>query len=82
MSRYESFEKLMRDNNLFGEISEEKENYVCVDISWGDWKHEHLLLDSLVNEAFQPTRIDRVITEEDGSDCFSARHIYCFKGVA
>lgn len=54
---------------------------VEVDINWGDWKHEHLkakllmvdiadelgcrLLDSYEN-----------VTEEDGSDCYSAVHTF------
>ena len=37
---------------------------LCIDISWGDWKHDHARL--------------KWVTEENGSDCYSATHYFAF----
>ena len=47
---------------------------VMVEIEWGDWKHDHLRCDALM-KAKGYTLVEEEVTEEDGSDCFSAiRH--------
>ena len=43
------------------------------EISWGDWKHEHLRLKWLMEE-IGCVRIGSEVTEEDGSDTYSAIH--------
>lgn len=52
---------------------------VNVSISWGDWKHDHirtkLLMDSIGYMLVRET-----LTEEDGSDCYSAVHKYRRRG--
>lgn len=49
-----------------------------IGISWGDWKHDHGWLDSLMGyidyEAF-----NEIVTEENGSDCYSSEHIFVRK---
>lgn len=51
-----------------------------IDITWGDWKHDHLRADHLVDKFFAEkglmVDVDKVTTEEDGSDCYSAEHYY------
>lgn len=48
---------------------------VSIYIEWGDWKHEHGYADYVMREhGF--TKTDEIITEEDGSDCFSSVHVY------
>ena len=69
---------LMKQNRLYGEIIEETENKIAIEIAWGDWKHEHLRLDFLMEENFNLKRIESEITEDDGSDCYSAIHYYYF----
>lgn len=49
---------------------------IAVNISWGDWKHEHLRADWIIREAFGVECIGTEVTEEDGSDCYSAIHRY------
>ena len=55
-------------------------NAACVDITWGDWKHDHLYVDSQVAQYFDSVGIsymsDEKVTDEDGSDTYSATHIY------
>lgn len=46
-----------------------------ISIHWGDWKHEHGYADYIM-EANGFTKIDEVVTEEDGSDCYSSYHYY------
>ena len=56
---------------------------IMVDVSWGDWKHDHLALNDVFNQAFKKANIkyteDEQVTEEDGSDTYSATHIYTFR---
>ncbi len=78
MTRAEKIYDLMKQNRLYGEIIEETENKIAIEISWGDWKHEHLRLDWLIEENFNLKGIQTETTEEDGSDCYSAIHYYYF----
>lgn len=54
---------------------------VEVQIDFGDWRHEHQYLDYWMEETFKKyhmTKLSTIVTEEDGSDCYSARHRYIF----
>lgn len=74
-----AIEKIMDDNHIFGEIVEDTDNVVAVEITWGDWKHEHARLRWLVlNEMQNVKSCEEVTTEEDGSDCYSAIHRFVF----
>ena len=53
---------------------------VEVEISWGDWKHEHLRCDYLM-EDLGYRELSTEVTEEDGSDCYSAIHRYIEKDI-
>lgn len=44
-------------------------------IEWGDWKHSHLHADCILS-LFGFTLIKERVTEEDGSDCYSAWRTY------
>ena len=68
--------KVYEDNNKI---------YIEISISWGDWKHEHLRLDYLIMNIlyeYNPKlvhncfKVSEEITEEDGSDTYSATHKY------
>lgn len=72
---------LMAEHHLFGEIVEENAEIkmIGVEITWGDWKHDHIRLDWIMTENFKNLRsIHTMTTEEDGSDCYSAIHYYYF----
>jgi hypothetical protein len=45
-------------------------------VDWGDWKHDHAALDQIAKEATHPVEISENVTEEDGSDTYSAEHCY------
>ena len=57
-----------------------------IEISWGDWKHEHKRLDYVMFDIiyeYNPELVshyykeEEEITDEDGSDTYSAIHKYC-----
>ena len=57
---------------------------ICIEINWGDWKHDHLRTKWIVAEVLdmmgfsgQYTMTEEV-TEEDGSDTYSAIHTIRF----
>lgn len=74
----EEIYKYLLDKELYTEVSERKLHgirVVEVHIEWGDWKHEHGYCDYLMEELGYKKLGDR-ITEEDGSDCYSAVHFF------
>lgn len=56
------------------------DNSILVEVNWGDWKHDHLWLDSFVKKLLKDEGYDATVsvqvTEEDGSDCYSAIHSF------
>ncbi len=72
----EIIEKKLEQYGISAEIWYTNDNRVCVDIHWGDWKHDHLLCDHLICGLPFVKKVDVCITEEDGSDSYSATHQY------
>ena len=62
-------------NDVCAEVSTNSIGVVAVGIEWGDWKHEHLWCKDLM-EYIGYKEIGSEVTEEDGSDCYSATHYY------
>ena len=56
--------------------------FIRVAIDNGDWKHDHLFANYLIAETLDALGIkftqNTAVTEEDGSDCYSADHIIRF----
>lgn len=48
---------------------------VEVEINWGDWKHDHIFCDRLMN-GIGYVKVDEDITEDDGSDTYSSIHFF------
>lgn len=69
---------ILKENNVSAEVYDtiyKNRPVIAVDISWGDWKHDHAFVDYiLTNNGFN--HIANELTEEDGSDCYSAVHYY------
>lgn len=79
MSYGERIAEIARENHLFCDVVEESGNVVVVEIEWGDWKHEHARLDWLVKSQMPELKeVTKEITDEDGSDCYSAIHRFVF----
>ncbi len=64
------------DEVFYNDLDDKIEIRVFVDN--GDWKHDHLRVVRLINGTFLPDEIREEVTEEDGSDCYSAVHIFTF----
>ena len=81
----EFFKKLaihLHDNHINGECDWGSILF-SVKIEWGDWKHDHLRCNYLVEEFAKANGREivlkrEVVTEDDGSDCYSAKHYYIF----
>lgn len=76
---------LMEANPRFCEEMEinEENGTIVVFIDYGDWKHDHYYLNSLIKEWASSNNIECSIEEyvifEDGSDTYSAEHIISFE---
>ena len=62
--------------NIYADIWPTGKDSFAVYISWGDWKHDHLHAELIIEETLKGIdfSIEKEITEEDGSDTYSAIH--------
>lgn len=64
------------DNGVWSEVYTQCEGKVIVvDIDWGDWRHSHLWAKNLM-EYLGYKEIGNKVTDDDGSDCYSAEHYF------
>ena len=72
----EQIARFLKDNLCYPDcVYTNSEGVTSVDISWGDWKHEHLWCRDLMGYlGYIETNVEE--TEEDGSDCYSAIHYF------
>ena len=71
-------EALKKKELYFDEVAVYTEGphlYAVIDIEWGDWKHDHLYCDYLMKQLGYLV-LGATVTEEDGSDCYSAVRRY------
>lgn len=68
-------QRYLSDNNLYAEVYDNFDGLpvVHVSISWGDWKHDHGWCEDLM-QYIGYAEIGCNVTEENGSDCYSAIH--------
>ena len=83
------FVEYLRQHEIFAELDDysiaenQRTNdvYGVIDysIEWGDWKHDHAYSEDLAKEFFkEDLSISEDVTEEDGSDTYSATHEFLF----
>lgn len=65
----------LADNDLFCDDVSQYNGIVRVSLHWQDWKHGHLWCTNLMG-FIGYKEIDEEVTEDNGSDCYSADHIY------
>ena len=65
----------LNENDLYYTDVYETYNTFVIFIDWGDWKHEHLYLNYLMDKLGLQYK-NCVITDENGSDCYSAEYEY------
>jgi len=70
-------ERYLDDNDLYADevYTEMGGHIIAVHCNWGDWKHTHGWLRDLMNY-INYTEVSEKVTEEDGSDCYSATHYF------
>lgn len=84
---FDNITNILEENHLYPDYDIcPNENKISFGIHWGDWKHDHLFLDHLVQTYLNEKEIkfikSEVTTEEDGSDCYSSIHYYRLLGVS
>ena len=69
--------RYLLDNGVYAEVYHYATGIpaIVVSISWGDWKHHHGWANSLM-QYLGYTEIGNRVTEENGSDCYSAEHYF------
>lgn len=78
----EFYQEVLKKDNHFAssEYWDNDDDTIIVEVIWGDWKHEHAYLDWLARQFFNKrgykVNVYSHITEEDGSDCYSANHYF------
>lgn len=70
----EMIRRYLDDNRVDAEVSSTG-GFLSVHIHWGDWKHDHLWSENLM-KYIGYVRVATQVTEEDGSDTYSAVHVY------
>ena len=66
----------LNENGVWADVYSQMEgNIIIVNIDWGDWRHQHLWARDLMSYLGY-VQVGEVVTEEDGSDCYSAEHTY------
>ena len=72
----DTIHSFLNDNGVWADVYSQMEgNIVIVNIDWGDWRHSHLWARDLMGYLGYK-RVSFDVTDEDGSDCFSAEHTY------
>lgn len=71
--------EVARENNLWIDDVWERNGVLFIEVERGDWKHEHARLDLLMDANFNVRARTQEVTEEDGSDTYSAIHKYILK---
>lgn len=72
----EQIGRYLEDNGCYNDgVYTNSEGVTSVEISWGDWKHSFIWLDTLMG--YIGYKFDNEeVTEENGSDCYSAIHYF------
>lgn len=70
-------DNFLSENELWADVysNGQGSSIINVYISWGDWKHSHLWCRQLMNYLGYK-QVSEEVTEDDGSDCYSAIHKY------
>ena len=82
----EKVDKKLRDGYVYADVHPYSADMPVfeVEIHWGDWKHDHARakwLISQMDDIGEVSYINSVVTEENGSDCYSAVHRYYVGGA-
>ena len=71
--------QIMKSNDVHYDYNVVTENSVEINVELGDWKHDHLCIDRLM-EKNGFNKVDEEVTFDDGSDVYSSTHRYQREG--
>lgn len=71
----DTIHSFLNDNGVWADVYCQTDDIVVVNIDWGDYKHDHAWCQELMGYLGYK-RVSFDVTDEDGSDCFSAEHTY------
>ena len=75
MTDRKEINRILSKNHRYYDFDIDIDGNVEINVEWGDWKHDHLFLKSIMAEnGFMQT--DEVVTEEDGDDAYSSTHFF------
>lgn len=66
----------LKNNGLYPEVWKSGSE-IIVSIDWGDWKHDHIWCRTAMGYIGYK-EVGGQVTEENGSDCYSAEHYFQF----
>ena len=67
--------QIMKSNDVYYDYNVVTENSVEINVELGDWKHDHLCIDRLM-EKNGFNKVDEEVTFDDGSDVYYSTHRY------
>lgn len=70
-----NLEKYIDDNEVYADEVYKDGLFIAVHCEWGDWKHTHAWLRSLM-QYIGYVEVSEKVTEDNGSDCYSATHYF------
>ena len=76
MKLMEEAKKILENNRLYHPVELDENNEIIVEITWGDWKHDHAYVKYLLTTELGLKFTGTEVTESDGSDCYSAIHYF------
>ncbi len=68
-------QRIFKENRIWHDWDVSLDGSVWVSVDWGDWKHDHLYLDHVMRENGY-ILMAKEVTDEDGSDAYSAVHTF------
>lgn len=71
----EKIKDIFATNGIIHEWWVQDDGNVVVEVIWGDWRNDHMALDHVMTEN-NFALIERIITEEDGTDAYSAEYVF------
>lgn len=74
MDKIKEIQEYLKEWDVYGEVFEDG-NQLVINIEWGDWKHDHKRCDYVMAKK-NYLCVEEEVTEENGSDCYSANHYY------
>ena len=72
----QDIKRIFKENECYYDWSIDSfDGTIEINVEWGDWKHDHLFLKHIMwKNHYRQT--NEVVTEEDGSDTYSAIHYF------